>query len=388
MKTLLYASPFPPKKSGISDYSETMVYGLKKYFDVTLLTDDYRLSNEKLYEDFDVKVYGRDKIDFNRFDSILYNAGNCAAFHKYIYDCALKHPGFIILHDLVLYYLTLEYYRDRTDYYSKIREIAGPETFFELKLELRKGKELLHCGPDIAVKAPLNKELLLNSKGVIVHSQYSKDKLLTEHSSLKVLKIGHPSFSFRTADLKGDHLKNTFGIDDSAFVIASFGAIHATRHNDIVCRAVKRMNSESKSKIYYVMVGTGDFADGYLDSHIIKTGYVPQDLYDDILSRCDIVVGLRYPSMGETSGSLIRALSAGKPSVVTDDAWFSELPDDSVIKMDMNASEDDIYEKLRYFAVNRGQLKNISDSASRYINGRPGLDEECKKIRDLLTLRL
>lgn len=388
MKTLLYASPFSPKKSGISDYSETMVYGLKKYFDVTLLIDDYRLSNGRLYEDFDVKVYGRDKINFNGFDSMLYNVGNCAAFHKYIYDCALKHPGFIVLHDLVLYYLTLEYYRDRTDYYSKVREIAGPEAFFELKLELRKGKELLHSGPDIAVKAPLNKELLLNSKGVIVHSQYSKNKLLKENAGLNVLKIDHPSFPFRAACLKGDHLKNTFAIDDSAFVIASFGAVHATRHNDIVCRAVKRMNSEGRSDIYYVMVGTGDCVDEYLDSHIIKTGYLPQDIYDDILSRCDIVVGLRYPSMGETSGSLIRALSAGKPCVVTDDAWFSEIPDDSVIKMGKNASEDDIYEKLRYFMVNRGQLKNIADNASRYINGRPGLDENCKKIRDLLMLGL
>lgn len=388
MKKLLYASPFPPKKSGISDYSEIMIYGLKKYFDVTLLTDDYKLSNERLYADFDVKVYGRDKIDFNGFDSMLYNVGNCAAFHKYIYDCALKHPGFVILHDLVLYYLTLEYYRDRADYYSKIREIAGPETFFELKLQLRKGKELLHSAPDEAANAPLNKELLVNSKGVIVHSQYSKEMLLKENAGLNVLKIDHPSFTFRAACLKGDHLKNTLGIDDSAFVIASFGAIHATRHNDAVCRAVKRMNSEGRSNIYYVMVGTGDYADGYLDSHIIKTGYLPQDIYDDILSRCDIVVGLRYPSMGETSGSLIRALSAGKPCVVTDDAWFSELPDDSVIKTDKNVSEDDIYEKLGYFAENREKLKNISNNASKYISSRPGLDENCKKIRDLLMLGL
>ena len=37
--------------------------------------------------------------------------------------------------------------------------------------------------------------------------------------------------------------------------------------------------------------------------------------------------------MGETSGSAIRALSLGKPLVVSDVGWFSELPDDVALKV-------------------------------------------------------
>ena len=37
--------------------------------------------------------------------------------------------------------------------------------------------------------------------------------------------------------------------------------------------------------------------------------------------------------MGETSGTVVRALSLGKPLVVSDVGWFSELPDDVALKV-------------------------------------------------------
>jgi glycosyltransferase involved in cell wall biosynthesis len=37
--------------------------------------------------------------------------------------------------------------------------------------------------------------------------------------------------------------------------------------------------------------------------------------------------------MGETSAMVIRALTLGKPVVVTDVGWFSELPDDVALKV-------------------------------------------------------
>ena len=372
-------------KSGISDYSEIMIYGLKNYFDVSLLTDNYRPENSGLYEDFDVKVYNRDKIDFDSFDHILYNAGNSGDFHLYIYDCALKHPGFIILHDLALYYLTLEYYRGRPDYYSKLYKIAGLKGFFELKQQLKKGKELLHCGPDIAAGAPLNKELLLNSRGVIVHSEYSKNKLSEAFDGLKLLKIDHPHRILTHRRNGSDYLEEKYGIKKEDVILASFGHIWPTKLNHLVCAAVKRINSEEGKKVYYVMLGGGDYIDDQLDSHIIKAGYVDRNIYDDILDRSDIVFNLRYPNMGETSGSLVQALSRGKACFVTDDGWFSELPGNRVIKMDKNATENDIYEKLIYLLKNPLELEDISDSALRYINSRPGLDEDCRNICDFLN---
>ena len=45
-----------------------------------------------------------------------------------------------------------------------------------------------------------------------------------------------------------------------------------------------------------------------------------------LLAASDVVVSLRSPTMGETSAAAVRALSLGKPLVVSDVGWFSELP--------------------------------------------------------------
>src|SRR4029077_14903198 len=52
-----------------------------------------------------------------------------------------------------------------------------------------------------------------------------------------------------------------------------------------------------------------------------------------------VLVTPRSPTMGETSGSVIRALSLGKPLLVSDVGWFSELPDNVVLKVPVDELE-------------------------------------------------
>jgi hypothetical protein len=57
------------------------------------------------------------------------------------------------------------------------------------------------------------------------------------------------------------------------------------------------------------------------------------------MAACDVLVNLRYPTMGETSGSVIRGLSLGKPMLVSDVGWFSELPDGVALKIPVDEVE-------------------------------------------------
>jgi len=66
---------------------------------------------------------------------------------------------------------------------------------------------------------------------------------------------------------------------------------------------------------------------------VITTGYVDDDDFPRYYAAADRLVNLRYPSAGETSGTLIRALAAGKPVAVSDYAQFAELPDSIVVKI-------------------------------------------------------
>ena len=66
---------------------------------------------------------------------------------------------------------------------------------------------------------------------------------------------------------------------------------------------------------------------------VLQTGWVPWDEYRQLIRASDLVVNLRYPTAGETSGSALRSMEAGRPLIVSDHGSFRELPDEACIKI-------------------------------------------------------
>ena len=61
------------------------------------------------------------------------------------------------------------------------------------------------------------------------------------------------------------------------------------------------------------------------------TGYVAEADLDAYIAAADLVINLRFPSVGESSGTLARALSAGRCCIVNDTATYAEIPRDAVV---------------------------------------------------------
>jgi glycosyltransferase involved in cell wall biosynthesis len=74
-------------------------------------------------------------------------------------------------------------------------------------------------------------------------------------------------------------------------------------------------------------------ADLEVPEGVTREGYVDEERLWSLMASCDVVVSLRSPTMGETSGTVIRALSIGRPIVVSEVGWFSELPDTVAVKV-------------------------------------------------------
>ena len=91
-----------------------------------------------------------------------------------------------------------------------------------------------------------------------------------------------------------------------------------------------------------------------LTEGVQRLDYVPEERMWSLMAACDVLVNLRYPTMGETSGSVIRALSVGKPLLVSDVGWFSELPDDVVLKVPVDEYEVVTLAAAIEFAVEHG----------------------------------
>lgn len=59
-------------------------------------------------------------------------------------------------------------------------------------------------------------------------------------------------------------------------------------------------------------------------------GFVSDAELDLKLTAADLALNLRYPSMGEASGTQCRLWDYGIPTVVTQVQWYASLPEDSV----------------------------------------------------------
>lgn len=372
-------------KSGISDYSEILVYGLRKFFDITLLTDNYKLENKRLYKDFKVKRYKKDIVNLDSYDFKIYNIGNHPEFHSYIYECAINHPGMIILHDLVQYYLVIGYYRDKSDFYSKIYEIGGARAISLLREPIKHSKDLLQC-KEIAPQLPLNSELIQSGNLIMTHSMFTFNKVSNlMRDKTKVTKINHVELTKDVDLMDKDTLLDQFDIDRNSMLVCSFGYVDRTKLNDKVCTVVNRMNSESGRKITYLMVGDGVYVDNYLGEYIKKTGFVDLRTFNSFIQHCDLVVNLRNSSMGETSGALIRAMGLGRPCIVSDEGWFSELPNDAVIKVKEVNCKESLYKSLSSLKNNEQKRIMLSKKAKSYIAKHYSIEKISREIYNFIN---
>jgi glycosyltransferase involved in cell wall biosynthesis len=104
---------------------------------------------------------------------------------------------------------------------------------------------------------------------------------------------------------------------------------------------------------------------------VIREDYVNESRMWSLMARCDVLVNLRYPTMGETSGSVIRGLSLGKPMIVSDVGWFAELPDDVALKVPVDEYEVPTLAAALELATRRGE--QLGERALEYVRAEHDL---------------
>lgn len=381
--TLLYASPFWPKKSGISEYSEALINGLDNYFQLTLVTDEYNIENSMIKSKYNIIKYNTGK-NFDGYDYIIYNFGNNPDYHSYMYEMIHRYPGYIILHDYILYYLSVGYYANKNLLFQKIYELEGNRGIQIVKDSLKKteSRNLLHH-KQIASLLPMNKEVIEKSKGIFVHSEYTKNILRDKYKEANIYKIDLVKCG--TLEVNNfDFLHPYFKISENDYIIGSVGFIAETKQNELICHAVKKYNNKHEKKIHYVMIGEGNYVDHLLDTYIHKTGFLNNDNFFSAIASCDLIMNLRYPYNGESSATLIQCMAMGKPCVVTDIGWFNELPDNCVIKMPVNCSDDDLVLLLK--KARDGNLEVVANNANNYIEEYCLPERIAEKIFEACTI--
>jgi len=105
-----------------------------------------------------------------------------------------------------------------------------------------------------------------------------------------------------------------------------------------------------------------------LQPFVKMLGYVSMREFYDVLMAADVCLNLRYPTLGETSGSLLRALAAGRPTLVTDVHQYREFPDEVCWKISAGPEEKwEIAESLITLANRPDAREAMGAAALKYV---------------------
>jgi glycosyltransferase involved in cell wall biosynthesis len=344
-----YYSPLPPSRSGIADYSALLIPALEKRMEVVVAKPGR---------------FRRDPLA----DVALYHVGNDPAEHGWIVEALRRRPGLVVLHEFVLHHLVSGITLARGDveaYAAALEQEAGPE-----------GRKLARAVADGQIRPlwetrpteyPLAGEVLRLASGLIVHSRYVEERARAAGYRGPVWQVPMPAWpvpELEPADVEGSPLLGTFGhVNESKRMpqlFAAFERLHARRPD---------------ARLLVVGAWSPRYADLAVPEGVIRRDYVPEDELWRLLAACDAVVSLRWPTMGETSAAAIRALSLGKPLVVSDVGWFSELPDSVAAKvtvgegeieqleraMELTAASPEMGEAARELAQTEHDLDRVAD---------------------------
>ena len=338
-----YYSPLPPERSGIADYSALLLPVLERLVDV--------------------EVARRGRTRPIAADVALYHIGNDPDAHGWIVDALRRRPGVVVLHDFVLHHLVAGLTLGRKDgrgYLAALERDAGiPGRLLAHGVLEGRVLPLWETRPD---EFPLVDEVLARASGVIVHSHYVEERVRGRGYEGSVWRIAHPAWPVSDVDVAGIEGRPVFGC---------FGHMNASKRIPQLLDAfalVRRRHRNAR----LLLVGPASPAfdmDRFGGDGVERLDYVDEDRLWSLMAACDACVSLRAPTMGETSGSAIRALSLGRPLVVSDLGWFSELPDDVALKVPVDDGEiPALAAALELLAASEATQRAMSDAARVYVD--------------------
>ena len=342
-----YFSPLPPARSGIADYSAALLEELRKLVDVEVFASKPPAFNPK---DFDVT---------------LYQVGN-NDYHDFCYETAMDHPGVVVIHEANLHHLiaAITIKRGDWDAYMRAVEQEGSEGDLAYADRVRR----LEVGPDYE-GVPMLRQLLSRSQAAIVHSGCVESELRDAGFSGAVARIPHGAW---IPDANRMDFRERLGLSENTPLIGIFGYLKPYKRIAESLRAFRRLvRVQPSAKM--ILVGE-PHPELQLESlirsldlglHVRMLGFRPIEEFVGYLAACDIVLNLRYPTVGENSGTLMRALGLGKAVIVSEIGSFSELPETICLKAPVDASEEDHLFEYLNLLVSRPELRKALGARAR-----------------------
>jgi glycosyltransferase involved in cell wall biosynthesis len=346
----------PPERTGVADYSALLLPALRERLDVTVI----RRGRKRAPRDADL---------------CLYHVGNNPDAHAWIVDALRRRPGVVVLHDFVLHHLVAGMTIGRRDGHGYLDAMEREHGVV--------GRLLAHGVLDKRIPPlwesrpeafPLASFVLEHTTGLIVHSRYVRDLARAAGYERRIWVVPHPAWPVPAIAPKRLAAGPAIGC---------FGVVNASKRIPELLRAFAEVRGRHMETMLVLVGPTSPGFDldrrlqrlGLSDERLVREGWVGEDRLWALMAGVDICVNLRHPTMGETSGTVIRALSLGKPLIVSDVGWFSELPHDVALEVPVDEREVETLEAALELLVTRKDVRaEMGGAASELARREHDLD--------------
>ncbi|HYV62680.1 MAG TPA: glycosyltransferase [Bryobacteraceae bacterium] len=362
-----FFSPLPPAKSGIADYSAAVLEHLNKSIQV---------------ETFSAKPAA---FDPSRYDVCVYQLGN-NPYHDFVYEAALEHPGVVVMHEANLHHLVADLTINRNDWDGYVREVGrnhGPEAEAYAERYVRTRRR----APDYSLS--MMRTVLERSRGAIVHSDAVGAELRAQGFDGSIARILHGAW---TAPADRMSYRARLNLAERTPLVGVFGFLKPYKRIAESLRAFRRLVRVIPDA-RMILVGEAHpelplqtlIASMNFEQHVRHLDFVPTEDFSGYLGACDIVLNLRYPTVGESSGTLQRALGMGKAVIVSHVGSFRELPGDICLKVPVDATEEEhLFEYLNLLATRPAVRRELGDRAAAWAERECSWDLTARRYAEFL----
>ncbi len=316
----LLVTPLPPLKTGLATYAMRVLENTSDFVDWTVAytSGSDPLTLPSYVGSIPVEELQEDELP----DARIFQVGNsphCFGVVQALYRLS----GTALFHETTIHHMLRHCYIESSrweDYRREIRFCYGPAAE-DVEKDLSNGN-IPAAQYDRKLKQyPLLGRALHASHSAVCLNPYAASIIRKSYPEGCVLTIGHPLSPLPELELPLKPFPLCFGM---------VGTNQYGRNLDKIIEAVELLRIDYPAA-GLVLIG-GNYPEG-LPEWTMRTGRLEEMEYQSWIRTLDYVFDVRHPTCGETSGSLLEAMRAGIPSIVTASGAFNNLPSDAVIRI-------------------------------------------------------
>ena len=343
-------TPLPPARTGTAEYAKQLAAELS------------RIVHLEVFE----SVRGNAKL--KGFDAVIYQIAN-NPYHAAFYNLALERPGIAVLHEVNLHDLVRE----------KTLHNGGQQTYLREVMYEVFGAELNDPNRAESFDVPQPRTFTIIRKlidrSLATYRPQQLRGAITAAERLRRSGRGGPARLVRPACGR----RAVSPEDRRRWSRAGHRVLRIPTPRQALFRVLPgvRESLEDHPGAHLLVAGEPHpevplrqwIQESGLERHVHVLDYLDIDDFDGNLAACDIILNLRNPTFGETSGTMMRAFGLGKTVIVSDTGACRDLPDDICLRIEPDHLEEPVLAAcVNWLLEDRERLGAIGRRAREWVS--------------------